>query len=416
MYLQRIGVRCYTDCHVVYLCTFRRSWHSYYKGWSMRLFKSIDPYKRLIATQMLGESVVIYPLYSIMFSDRSGINAAGVGVLLATWQIVQILAEVPTGVIADRFSKKYSIIAGKIGKTLCFAIWFMFPNFTGYLAGFVLWGIGEAFISGAVQSYLYELDSDNSSHFLKKYSRLKSLNMVAYTVTYFITFLIGPKYQLLIGISVLTMLSSVLLAVFLPPSKPRPTVKSRDIVAEAKNTVLKSKSLLLKFLRGLTIAGVLGMLIETIVVNYRDYGMEPRLVPLLISFSTLFSAVSFWLLHSYEGFVRKHYVACTLFFLAVFLVTFQFSLWFKIFGLFIIARYLRVLAVMLESDLQDGLPDSSRATIISGYSLTEKLLTAGFIFLVGITAINNSIAIPTLVVITVSCLLFAVINTPKSKR
>jgi hypothetical protein len=211
------------------------------------------------------------------------------------------------------------------------------------------------------------------------------------------------------------MFTSVVLAMFLPPSKPRPTTKSKDIISEAKNTVFKSRPLMFKFIRGLTIAGVLGMLIETIVINYRDYGMEPRLVPLLISFSTLFSAVSFWLLHKYEGFVRKHYVACTIFFLGIFLVAFQFGLWYKIFGLFIIARYLRVLAVMLESDLQDGLPDNSRATIISGYSLLEKLLTAGFIFLVGITAVNNSIAIPTLVVITISCLLFAVINIPRLK-
>lgn len=381
----------------------------------MKLIK-VNPYKRLVATQMLGESVVIYPLYSIMFGDRSGISAAGVGTLLAIWQIVQILAEVPTGIIADRFSKKYSIIAGKLGKTLCFVIWFLFPNFWGYLAGFVLWGIGEAFISGAVQAYLYELDPDNTSHFLKKYSRLKSLNMFAYTVTYFITFLIGPRYQLLIGISAVTMLTSVFLATLLPQSKPRAVaIKSKDIVMEAKDTVLKSKVLIFKFVRGLTIAGVLGMLIETIVVNYRDYGMEPRLVPLLISFSTLFSAVSFWLLHTYEGFVRRHYVGCTLFFLAIFLVCFQLGLWYQIFGLFLIARYLRVLAVMLESDLQDGLPDGSRATIISGYSLSEKLLTAGFIFIVGISAVNNSIVIPTIVAIVLSCVVFTLINMPNRK-
>lgn len=379
----------------------------------MKKLKKIDPYKRLVATQMLGESVVVYPLYSIMFGERSGISAAGIGTLLAVWQIVQILAEVPTGVIADRFSKKYSILAGKLGKSLCFVIWFFFPNFTGYMAGFVMWGIGEAFISGAVQSYLYELDQSSSTHFLKKYSRLKSLNMFAYTITYFITFLIGPRYPLLIGISAITMLTSVLLAAFLPQSKPRPITKSKDIVLQAKNTILKSRPLLIKFVRGLTIAGVLGMLIETIVVNYRDYGVAPKIVPLLISFSTLFSAFSFWMLHTYQGFVRRHYVACTLLFLGMFLVTFQFGLWFRVFGLFIVARYLRVLAVMLESDLQDGLADSSRATVISVYSLVEKLLTASLIFIVGLSAINNSIAIPTLVIIVVSCLLFAVINVAR---
>jgi MFS family permease len=369
-----------------------------------------NPYKRLVLAQMIGDSVVIYPLYSIMFGDRSHISAAGVGTLLAVWQIVQILAEVPTGVIADKFSKKYSILLGKIGKMLCFAVWFLWPSFIGYMIGFILWGVGEAFISGAVQAYLYELDSNKSGNFLKKYSKLKSLNMFAYTVTYFITFLIGPKYQLLIGISVLTMASAVLLTFTLPHSKPIAEAKSKDIVKGAYEAISKSKLLLIKFIRGLAIAGALGMLIEMIVVNYRDYGVAPRLVPLLISFSTLFSAVSFWLLHYYQSFVRRHYTACTIVFLVIFLGLFSMNIWLKVFGLFIIARYMRVLSVILESDLQDGIPDSSRATIISGYSLFEKLLSAGIIFVVGATALHGSIAVPTMIAITISSLLFIGIN------
>jgi MFS family permease len=367
-------------------------------------------YKQLIATQMLGESVVIYPLYSIMFGERSDISAAGVGILLAAWQITQILAEVPTGLIADRFSKKYSIVAGKIGKMLCFAIWFFQPNFYGYLAGFIMWGIGEAFVSGAVQAYLYELDSDDSSHFLKKYSRMKSLMMFSYTVTYFITFLIGPRYQLLIGISVLTMFVAFLLSLMLPASKITHSLKSRQILSIAENTLTSSRILMLKFIRGLSIAGAIGMLIELIVVNYRDYGMSPKVVPLVISLSTLVSAASFWLLHRYESFVRRHYILCTVVFVGIFLALFPFGLWLKAFGLFLVARYMRVLAVMLESDLQYGLPGSSRATIISTYSLAEKLLTALFIFIIGVSAVNNSIAVPTLVVITASCILFIFIE------
>jgi MFS family permease len=369
-----------------------------------------NPYKRLVLSQMLGESVVIYPLYSIMFSERSLISAVGVGTLLAVWQITQILAEVPTGVLADKFSKKYSILVGKITKMLCFAVWFLWPSFIGYMIGFILWGIGEAFISGAVQAYLYELDSDKSGNFLKKYSKLKSLNMFAYTVTYFITYLIGPKYQLLIGISVLTMASAVLLSATLPHSKPIAETKSKDIVKGAYHAISKSRLLLIKFIRGLAIAGALGMLIEMIVVNYRDYGVVPSLVPLLISFSTLFSAVSFWLLHYYQSFVRRHYTACTIVFLVIFLGLFSMNIWLKVFGLFIIARYMRVLAVILESDLQEGIPDSSRATIISGYSLLEKLLSAGIIFIVGATAIRGSIAIPTMVLVAISCVIFIIIN------
>jgi len=365
---------------------------------------------------MLGEAVVVYPFFSIMFNERSGISAAGVGTLLAVWQIVQILAEVPTGVIADRYSKKYSIIAGKIGKMLCFVIWFLWPNFTGYMAGFVLWGIGEACISGAAQAYLYELDSEDSSHFLKRYARLKSLMMATYSLTFFFTFLIGPRYPLLIALSALTMLVTAVIAITLPASKPREVLKSAQILTEAKSTLIRSKVLILKFVRGLSIAGILGMLLELVGVIFRYYGMRLSIIPLVISCIALISSASFWLLHYYQAFIRRHYIACTVIFLAIFLIMFPLGFWFKVTGFVIITRYLRILAVMLESDLQEDLPNSSRATITSAYSLVEKLLVAVFLFLAGISAINNSVAIPTLAVIILSCTAFIVVELVRPQK
>lgn len=374
-----------------------------------------DPYRRLVATQMLGESVVIYPLYSIMFGERSHISAAGVGTLLALWQITQILAELPTGIIADKYSKKYSIILGKIGKMLCFAVWFLHPNFKGYLAGFVLWGIGEAFTSGAVQAYLYELEMSKNQQFLKKFSRLKALTMASYAVTYFITFLIGPKYQPLIGISVLTMLATVVLAASLPHSKPKALLNTKQILSEAKTTITKSKLLTYKFIRGLTIAGAIGMLIELIVVNYRDYGVPSKNVPLLISASTLINAAIFRYLHHYENFVRRHYISTTVVMVLIFIAMYPLGLWAKVFGLFLIARYMRVLDVILESDLIHGLPDNSRATVMSAYSLFKTLLAAGLIFAVGLSAINNSIVLPTAIVTVVSCAAYVILSSLRSR-
>lgn len=376
---------------------------------SSKLYNSA--YHRLVASQLIGESTLIYPLYSIMFSERSNISAVGVGALLAGWQITQIIAEIPTGIIADKFSKKYSIIAGRLFKAFCFVFWFFAPSFWGYFAGFVLWGIGEAFISGATQAYLYELnEGKKDKSYLKSYSRLKSLEMLAYTVTYFVTFLIGPEFQLLIALSIIAMVLSTAVAFTLPTSKIIAVTTYRQIISSAKTNLKSSAILRRKFLEGLVVAGTLGMLVELIVVNYRDYGVSSKVVPLLISISTLVSATSFWLLHHYEKYFERNILALLVIFLSVFVVMFNMSMWWQIFGLFFVARYMRVLAVVQEAGLMHDISPDSRATVLSSYSLITKLLSAVQIFLVGFLAINNNITTPTFWFVVVSLSFFALLR------
>ncbi len=378
-------------------------------------FKSA--YNRLVASQLVGESTLIYPLYSIMFSERSHISAAGVGLLLACWQITQILSEVPTGVIADRFSKKYSIMVGRICKVLCFATWFLFPSFGGYLAGFIVWGIGEAFISGAIQAYLYELnEGKKDSTYLKSYSRLKSLEMVAYTITYFFTFLIGPKFQLLVGLSVISAFVSFLITASLPTSQAIAHLSGKEILMGASRNLRTSPALRQKYIEGLAVAGTMLMLIELVTVNYRDFGASVKTVPLLISISTIVSAISYWTLHSYEKFFKKHVLQLLIVFLFVFVALFSTSTWLQIFGLFFVTRFMRVLNVTQESDLLEYTEAGSRATVMSSYSFIAKLISAGQIFLVGILAVNNKINLPTFWFIIGSLLLFAALRSRPVKR
>jgi MFS family permease len=368
-------------------------------------------YRRLIFSELIGSAILIYPLASIMFSERSSISAAGVGVLLATWQITQILAEVPTGVLADRFSKKYSIVIGRLLKSLCFFVWFLAPSFNGYLFGFVLWGIGEAFVSGAVQAYLYELNEGTKNNtYLKSYSRLKSLEMFTYTGAYFVTFLIGPRYQLLVGLSALCAFLSFLTAVSLPTTKPLLKQTTRDILKTAKHGLFSSRSLRVAILEGLLIGGTMGMLVELIVVNYRDFGASAAIIPLLISGSALFSGVTYWTLHRYESFFRKHTIVllCTL--LGFYLLMFGLSTWWQILGLFVVTRYMRVLTVVQESEVLERATPAARATVMSSFSLLTKLVAAFQIFLIGILAINDNINQPTLWFIVFSLGSFAIVR------
>ena len=64
-----------------------------------------------------------------------------------------LVAEVPTGVVADVYSRKLSIVVGVLMMGLGFLIEGLFPRFEAILLAQVVWGLGATFLSGATQAW-----------------------------------------------------------------------------------------------------------------------------------------------------------------------------------------------------------------------------------------------------------------------
>ncbi len=99
--------------------------------------------------------VPVYPVYMIMFSQR-GYSFTELSILMLIWAAPVAVLELPSGILADRWSRKGLVVLGAAFKVLCFLLWALSPSFAAAAAGFVLWGIQEAFASGAQQALLYE--------------------------------------------------------------------------------------------------------------------------------------------------------------------------------------------------------------------------------------------------------------------
>lgn len=103
----------------------------------------------------LADALPIYPLYALLFLD-TGLSVAQVSALFAIWSAVGFLAEIPTGALADRFSRRASLAAAGVVQAAGFAVWMALPGFAGFSAGFVLWGLGGTLVSGAFEALLYD--------------------------------------------------------------------------------------------------------------------------------------------------------------------------------------------------------------------------------------------------------------------
>lgn len=62
----------------------------------------------------------------------------------------------PSGAFADRFSRRGALVVAGVAQAGGFALWTVLPGFPAFAAGFVLWGIGGAFVSGAFEALLYD--------------------------------------------------------------------------------------------------------------------------------------------------------------------------------------------------------------------------------------------------------------------
>lgn len=97
----------------------------------------------------------LLPIFAIYFLDR-GISLTGFMILMATLNLSSIASELPTGLFADRFSRKWSIFVGALLGCGGVVLLIVAGHYIIFMVGFVLVGVGAAFASGADMALFYD--------------------------------------------------------------------------------------------------------------------------------------------------------------------------------------------------------------------------------------------------------------------
>ncbi len=107
------------------------------------------------AFHFLRSFVLIYPIYLLLF-EAKGLALPQISLLLAVWSAPVVILELPTGILADHWSRKNMLVLGTLIHGACYGLWFFAEGFLLFALGFVLWGIGEAITSGSGEALLYD--------------------------------------------------------------------------------------------------------------------------------------------------------------------------------------------------------------------------------------------------------------------
>lgn len=358
--------------------------------------------------QFVSECIVIYPLYALMFSERSGLSTHQISLLLAWWLLVILLSELPTGILADRFSKKHALVASNLLKAGAFGVWLFAPSFYGYAVGFLVWGIGCALNSGAFQAYLYEAlhVQESSKQFTKVYSRSQSLALIGMVVGYLTAATMATNYTLLLWLSIGASVVSAMIAAQFPVSRRAVStpISQLNLLKGGLHEVKQSSMTLRIIVTLAIIAGISQVGQEFTPLYYNMVGIPSPFIAPLLAVGLGFSALLAWMAHRLEH--KNALFQISIFGIAgvILLTTSFYGTITAMLGMLIFMRLMRLSSLVYEAVLQHNISEKYRATIGSIPMFISEALSVililgygGIAALFGDTTSIRALAILTLI-------------------
>ncbi len=193
-----------------------------------------------------------------------------------------MIFEIPSGILADKVSKKKVLVIGEIIITLNYLILLCTSSYPCYILGALLSGIGSACISGTNEAFIYDLLKENGMEktyreYLSVVSKWGFIGVAIATLTSSCLFDINANLPMLI--SIVLQLVAILSLLSIPGTAAAPKCSSRkntlkqELIHEAK----KMKQIL--FQKELVHLFVLYLVMLEIIsnINYSTQAYLPEL-------------------------------------------------------------------------------------------------------------------------------------------
>ncbi len=164
---------------------------------------------------------VVISLYEATIAGLTPMQLVLVG---TTLEVSAFLFEIPTGVVADVYSRRLSIIIGYVLMGVGFLVEGLFPFFLPILLAQVIWGVGYTFTSGATQAWITDEVGEEQANSL--FMRAARAGLIASLFGMGAALFIGANnvaMPILIG-AVGVLLIGIILAFIMPETgfKPMP--------------------------------------------------------------------------------------------------------------------------------------------------------------------------------------------------
>ena len=392
------GMNCFAFCgksFILQIFLKLTSHPGFFRLGQMRQNQSLDLRRFLCAYytfRFLTHFVLVYAVYVLMFQIR-GMSVPEISVLLAIWCVFVIVFEIPTGALADRWSRKWLIVIGMISKAAGFFVWYFAHSFIMFATGFLLWGLQETLCSGSQEALLYDvLKMDRQEvRYTKVAGRALLLSKAAAALGLLIGGVVASRsLNRTILASVAVMLAAAIPAFFFPDVRSAPAAIHQpgygSVIRETLSCIRQSRPVF--YLLGyVAIAlGAAGTIDEYIQLYLKWNGTPLVLFGVFQMLALLGEASGNGIAHRLESRVnniRKLYgLSLITGFFILAMVTFR-AVWGILF--YIAVFFLSAVGeVLVESQIQRRAASGMRATLLSAASLVMNSTAMLFLLLFGL--------------------------------
>jgi MFS family permease len=299
----------------------------------MPILRGIDLMLRLPSFDNVTKVTLVYfctrfhlyiHAYALILLQR-GLSLVEISTIESVVIATIFLAEVPTGVLADRLGRKWAVMLSTVFLMLGELIFLFSTHYTQYLILAVFTGIGFAFGSGAIESLIYDsLPADNrSEHMTRAMGRYHAVGQVAFFLSPIVGALIlgelaADRVQVVIFLTVMVLVVGVLISLTLrePPKTEATERQSARAIFVSGLAELRQSPRLQRIVLLLVFTMPFGgALVTTLAPPYMDQnGVPPFWVGLALSFGSLLAALAQANVHRIERILgeRNGLVALTL--------------------------------------------------------------------------------------------------------
>ncbi len=135
---------------------------------------------KFYAFQFLGQLLFIIPII-VLFWQANGLSLTKIMILQSLFAISIVFWELPTGVFADKFGRKKSLVLGAFFLAAGLLVYSLGFTFWQFFAAEFIWAIGLCFISGADSAFIYDTlkQTKKEKNFKKVWGNATSFSLAA---------------------------------------------------------------------------------------------------------------------------------------------------------------------------------------------------------------------------------------------
>ena len=141
---------------------------------------------RPLHTAVFLQGFMLWVSVEKLFMTELGFDAAAVGVMAAAYSALVPLLELPTGILADRWSRRGVLILSSVAITLGALFGGLSQSVTMYVVSALLFGVYVACYSGTLDSVVYDTvleETGDGADFQRRLGRVRAVEAVALVIS-----------------------------------------------------------------------------------------------------------------------------------------------------------------------------------------------------------------------------------------